>query len=311
MKEILCIVLLISPLLIKAQDTCLPDYGFAVKKIGINDHPVAYIEQGMGNTVLLVHGLGGNISHWSKNITTLSKSYHVIALDLPGYGHSSKNIDTVKTDLLSLYADIILGFIERKMLRNVTLIGHSMGGQIAIITALKDSQHIRQLVLVSTAGFEAFTQQEAELLILNTPASVFQNQGESAIRASFKRNFYRHPPEKLVQERLKFKFCNDFPKYAIAISSGVRGMLVHPVKNELKNINERVLIIFGQQDALIPNKFLHPSLTLDDVVRIGSGNIPGSQFLFIENAGHIVQYEQAVEFNNAVLKFLNNCDQIK
>jgi pimeloyl-ACP methyl ester carboxylesterase len=118
-------------------------------------------------------------------------------------------------------------------------------------------------------------------------------------------------PEKLVEERMKFKSCDDFSKYAIAVSKGVQGMLHHPVKDELRNIKQSVLIIYGQQDALIPNKFLHPSLTLNEVVKTGTDNILKSKSLLINNAGHIVQYEQPGELNNAILTFLKTKDQIK
>jgi pimeloyl-ACP methyl ester carboxylesterase len=83
-------------------------------------------------------------------------------------------------------------------------------------------------------------------------------------------------------------------------------MLYHPVKDELKNLKQSVLIIYGQQDALIPNKFLHPSLSLANVVKTGTDNIPKSESVFINNAGHIVQYEQPDGVNSAILRFLKN-----
>ncbi len=305
-KAVYIFLLLIWSPLIKAQENCLPDYGLPVAKTNVAGKEVAYVEKGKGKDLLLIHGLGGNISHWANNIGPLSNYFHVIALDLPGYGYSDKNIDTTNKDLLNFYADVILAIIEKKRLKGVTLVGHSMGGQIAMIAGLKHSKKVKQLILLAPAGLETFTKQEGQELINSTPASVFQNQDEAAIRASFKRNFNNPAPEKLIQDRLRFKVCNDFNLYAIAVSKGVQGMLNHPVKDELKNIQQHVLIIYGQQDLLIPNKYLHPTLTTGDVVKFGTDNIRKSKSLFINNAGHLVQYEQPAEVNNSIQKFLNN-----
>ncbi len=307
MRKIVYIsLLLIWPLLNKAQNSCLPDYGLPVKMINISGKQVAYVEKGKGKNIILIHGLGGNISHWTNNIKPLAKTFRCIALDLPGYGHSDKNKDTANIDLLGFYADVVLEFIRKKSLKDITLAGHSMGGQIAVIAALKDQSKVKHMVLVSPAGLETFTMQEAQLLTSTTPSSVFEKQDEAAIRASFKRNFYNQVPEKLVQERLKFKDCRDFSKYAIAVSKGVQGMFQHPVKDQLKNIKQDVLIIYGNEDAHIPNKYLHPSLSLSEVVKNGTDNIPVSKSILINNAGHLVQYEQPDELNKAIRNFVTN-----
>jgi pimeloyl-ACP methyl ester carboxylesterase len=105
---------------------------------------------------------------------------------------------------------------------------------------------------------------------------------------------------------LKFKTCNDFSNYAIAVSKGVQGMLQHPVKDQLQNIKQAVLIIFGNHDGLIPNKYLHPALSLSDVIKNGTDNIPVSKSFLINNAGHLVQYEQPGELNKAIINFVTN-----
>ncbi len=169
-------LLLIWPLLIKAENSCLPDYGLPVKMMNISGRQLAYVKKGKGKTIILIHGLGGNISHWTNNIKPLAKKFHCIAIDLPGYGYSDKNMDTTNRDLLGFYADFILEFIQKKSLEVVTLVGHSMGGQIAMITAMKDQNKVKHLVLVSPAGLETFTAQEAQLLTSTTPPSVLRNR---------------------------------------------------------------------------------------------------------------------------------------
>jgi pimeloyl-ACP methyl ester carboxylesterase len=100
--------------------------------------------------------LGGNLSHFTKNVRELSSDYKVIAIDLPGYGHSVQSISG--DDPLQLYADVIAEFIKKKKLKKVALAGHSMGGQIAMIAALSHPKQIKKLILLAPAGLETFTE---------------------------------------------------------------------------------------------------------------------------------------------------------
>lgn len=306
MKKLLFIAMLLLWKHSDAQDSCKPKYDLPVQKLQVMENlSVAYVEKGAGETILFVHGLGGNLSHWLKVVDALSKTYHCIAVDLPGYGYSNKSFTTDK-DQLTFYADVLASFIEKKGLKNVVLAGHSMGGQIAIITAINHSEKVSKLILVAPAGLETFTEAEGKTMITYTPASVFEKQEEPAIRYSFKQNFYEQPKdaEALIQDRLRFKACTDFTQYAEAVSAGIKGMLAHPVKADLNKINQPVLIIFGKEDALIPNKILHPSLAREEMLKEILMLMPGAKLVNIPAAGHMVQFEKWEETTNAIKYFL-------
>ena len=87
------------------------DYGYEVKHARLSDDiNLAYIDEGNGNeTIIFIHGLGSYIPAWKKNINELSKSYRCIAIDLPGYGKSSKN---PHSGLMSFYAKVVAEFID-------------------------------------------------------------------------------------------------------------------------------------------------------------------------------------------------------
>ncbi len=306
MKKLLCIAMLLLWKGSDAQDTCKPRYDLPVQKLQVMENlSIAYVEKGAGETTLFVHGLGGNLSHWMKVVDALSKNYRCIAVDLPGYGWSDKTYTTDK-DLLTFYANVLSSFIEKKGLKKVILAGHSMGGQIAMITAINHPEKVSKLILVAPAGLETFTEAEGKTLITYTPASIFEKQEEPAIRYSFKQNFYEQPKdaEALIQDRIRFKTCADFKQYTEAVSSGIKGMLAHPVKGDLSKIKQPVLIIFGGEDALIPNKILHPSLVRDDMMNEALTVMPAAKLVLVPSAGHLVQFEKSEETTNAIKTFL-------
>lgn len=307
MKNLLLLLMLFLQKLSFSQDPCLPSYTLPVKRIevskGLN---IGYVEGGKGSTVLLLHGLGGNISHWEPAIKVLSQKHQVYAIDFPGYGTSNKTAQDTSADILNFYADVVEKFIKEKKLGRVTLVGHSMGGQVAIITALKYPARIKKLVLVAPAGLETFTQQEGAALIAATQPHQFESQDEPAIRASYKNNFYENPSkaEDLVQDRLRLKNCPDYKNYTMVVSAGVKGMLNQPVRSLLKKIKQPVLIIFGDSDALIPNPFLHPSLTREKMIGEAIDDMFRSKFIMIPQAGHLVQYEKPEAVSKAIHQFI-------
>ena len=129
-----------------AQDSCYPDYQMPVKKLILKDgSQMAYVDKGNGKPIIFIHGLGGNISHWVKNIKELSVNYRCIAVDLPGYGYS---IDANKTtnDYLAFYANAIFQLSKKLLLKNISLTGISMGGQIAVIAGLQHPELFKKLI---------------------------------------------------------------------------------------------------------------------------------------------------------------------
>ena len=288
-----------------AQDTCLPKYNLPVKTIELSSGKLAYVEKGRGQTILFIHGLGGNISHWLKSVNALSASYTCIAIDLPGYGWSDKNVDTKGKDRLQFYADAITEFIKKKKIKKVMLAGHSMGAQVAIITALQNKA-VKKLTLVAPAGLETFTEKEAQLLISSTPAMLFENQDEAVIRNNFKINFVQQPAdaEQLIQDRLRMKTCAGFKTYCETVSAGVKGMLAHPVKDSLQYLKMPVLIVFGANDMLIPNRYLHATLKTEELAKQSAALIPGCKVQMIEKAGHMVQFENNNQINTIIKIFI-------
>ena len=95
---------------------------------------IAYQEAGSGpDKLLLVHGLASSSLAWQQNMSGLARHYHVIAIDLPGYGASEHGEYRIS---MVFYATIVRQLIEQLDARQLVLVGHSMGGQIVLTTLL-------------------------------------------------------------------------------------------------------------------------------------------------------------------------------
>lgn len=100
--------------------------GLSAKTVMVGDHRIAYLEGGEGPVVLLVHGFSGEKDHWTRFAKWLTPSYHVVIVDLPGFGESTKSW-TAKYGILEQVGRLA-GFIDALELGPVHLAGNSMGG---------------------------------------------------------------------------------------------------------------------------------------------------------------------------------------
>ncbi len=265
---------------------------------------IAYTDQGTGaQTLVLIHGLGSNRKSWQKNMDSLSKHTRCIALDLPGYGQSSKGDYPYD---MAFFAQSVREFIAALPLKEVVLVGHSMGGQIALTALLEDSSLAKKLVLLAPAGFETFTEQEkAWFSMVYTPAVLKATSAEQ-IRKNFELNFVRFPAdaEFMIQDRMALRETPEYDQYCNMIPKCVMGMLNQPVFARLPELRQTSLVLYGENDALIPNRILHKTLTTRSVAESGQSRLPNSSLHLIPNVGHFVQWEGASAVNTAILGFL-------
>lgn len=283
----------------------LLEYPYDVKNITIlNDFNVAYVDEGKGKeTILFIHGLGSYLPAWKKNIEGLKDSYRCIAIDLPGYGKSSKS--QVVGDI-NFYSDVVKDFIKQKKLKNIILAGHSMGGQIALTVSIQSPELVDKLILVDPAGFERFSKSQKEWFKKVMKPELIKNTSEVNIRSNIEKNFYKFPKdaEFMVYDRVAMRDAKDFGLYCNVIVQSVIGMLDQPVYDSLETISQETLIFFGENDNLIPNKFLNP-VTTKDIALKGAEKIRNSKLLMVPEAGHFMMFEQSDFFNKEVDFFLH------
>jgi len=279
-------------------------YNYPVKHqvLGANTD-IAYIDEGKGEqTIIFIHGLGSYLPAWNKNVAALKDHYRVIAIDLPGYGKSSK---LPHSGRMSYYAGAVAAFIRAQNLENVYLAGHSMGGQIAMTAALNHPELVKGLILIAPAGFERFNEgQKQWFREVMTVDGVMKTPAEDIIN-NLAVNFYNMPDdaEFMITDRLAMRSATDFEAYCYAVVQSVHGMVDEPVIEMLPQITQPTLIIFGEKDNLIPNRFLNPGFTRK-IAEFGHSKIKNSQLVMVEKAGHFVQFEKPEEVNKAIRAFI-------
>jgi pimeloyl-ACP methyl ester carboxylesterase len=264
-----------------------------------------WLAAGRGTPVVLVHGLGNSSLVWRRVIPGLARHHHVIAPDLPGFGHTSA---TSRRPLLDAYTDFLAELIERTG-RGVpaAVVGNSTGGAVAIRLALSHPQLVSRLVLVDPAGvgqgvpswwrlvrFEPLVRLLTAVPLTVTPRPVL----ERVIGEAYRRMAFADPSHvsersvRLFAERLNsreriHRFLRNAHDVVNAFETEVQP-LEHPLPVP-------VLAVWGRQDRLVP---LHDALAL--LERIGE-----LQIRIIDDAGHTPQLEAPDAFLDAVAPFLD------
>lgn len=280
-------------------------YPFEVKYLEIHDRiNIAYCDEGRGEqTILFIHGLANYLPVWKNQINVLSKTYRCIAIDLPGNGLSSRGDYPYS---MFFYAECVRRFIEGLHLPKVILAGHSMGGQIGIITALRYPAMVEKLLLLAPAGIEYFQPHERLMMqpLMNLGDFFYADEFhlEQAIHESF---FSRHQEREIIIEEIKH-LMKQHPqqKWRDMVMASIKGMLNEQVQQFLPQLQQPVLLLFGTNDRLIPNRLIHPGETTESIAVKGGAMIENCSIHLVEKSGHFLMIEQHTLVNKLIQEFL-------
>lgn len=306
-------------------------YPFTMKyaPLTVRGHAVrlAYSDEGSPTApvIVFIHGLGSYAPAWKRNIEALRTQYRCIAIDLPGYGKSSKNpqdITTLTTSTvlpasypyavypysMNFYAETVAALLSHLNIRQATLCGHSMGGQISMTTALRFPDRVQRLILVDPAGFEGFSEGEKQWFREVITQSSVRLTPPAQIRSNLAGNFYdfdavASEAEFMITDRIAMRSARGFDQYCYAIVKSVQAMVDEPVIDYLHRIKQPTLVLFGENDNLIPNPFLHAGFSAT-VAQSGASKLPNATLVMIPQAGHFAQFEKPEVVNQAIRTFL-------
>ncbi|NJP06558.1 MAG: alpha/beta hydrolase [Chloroflexaceae bacterium] len=238
-----------------------------------------YTEQGHGPlTVVALHGAGGNHLHWGYQCQALRQVARFILLDLPGHGRSP---GTGCTSIAS-YSAVLLTFLDALGCDRVVLAGHSMGGALALWTALTAPKRVQALMLVATGS------RLPVLPLLFTHLE--QGQADLAVQLIVERAYSAHSPPQLREQGRKAFLQTDPAVFA----ADLRACNAYDARDQLANIHCPTLIIGGDDDGITPPKF---SRTLYQ-------GIAGASIRMIPQAGHMLMLEQPVQVNETMSAWL-------
>jgi 3-oxoadipate enol-lactonase len=262
-----------------------------VNTLAVNGARLAFVDQGAGTPVVLVHGFPLDHTMWNAQIDALSEGYRAIAPDLRGFGHSGGHSGDTIT--MGQFADDLAGLLDGlRVSEPVVLCGLSMGGYVAFQFWQRHGSRLRGLILCDTrAGGDApeaaaARRETAERVLREGPAPlVAQMTPKLFAQATLSRR-----PE--LVDSLREVMLRTNPK---AIAAAARGMAQRPeMLSQLEQIDCPTLVIVGQEDVLTP----------PEEMRLIAGVVPGARMIEIAGCGHMAPIERPAETNAAMLEFL-------
>ena len=274
---------------------------YAQVRAGDRDLKLHYHEAGMGNgpVVVLLHGGGPGASSWSnfgRNIAVLSRRFHVLAVDQPGYGHSDKLTEHEQYNRYSAAA--LLALVDHLGLERVALVGNSLGGGTAVRFALDHTDRAGRLVLMGPGGlsmnlFSPDPTEGVKLLGRFTAEPTRENM-ERFLRIMVYDQKLITP--ELVDERFAIASQPDSLAAARAMGKSFAGpdFELGMMWREVYKLRQPVLLLWGREDRVNP---------LDGAL-VALKTIPRVQLHVFGQCGHWVQVEKFEEFNNLTTHFL-------
>ncbi len=269
---------------------------------------IAYVElnpQGK-QTLLFIHGLGSYLKFWRYQLDHFAQQgYRVVALDMPGYGKSDKPASFPYT--MEAMAEVVKELTAKLGIVKPIVVGHSMGGQTALSLAIRYPDLPAAVVLTSPAGFELFSSREKawfkkvfvrELVTEATEYGIWKNVRQGNF------SHWRDELNWLIEERVRMAKNPEFDSYAYAQLKSVEGLTQNDfVREGLDKVTAPTLIVYGNNDRLIPNPFLHGGKT-SWVMESGHAKIKGSKLVELAGCGHTVQMDCPDAYNEQVRAFL-------
>lgn len=255
-------------------------------KVGANK--IRYLEEGASDdNILLVHGLGASAERWTRVIPHLSKKYHLIIPDLIGFGFSDKPSVDYTPDFFSQF---IFDFLNTLGITKTSMVGSSLGGQIAAECAITQSKMIEKIVLVSPSGI---MKQSTPTFDAYTLAALYPTQDGAKTAFQMMSGVNKEIDSNTIDGFIQRM---TLPNAKMAFMSTILGIRNSGSLSErLSRILAPTLIIWGRQDTLLPiaysKDFVSP--------------IKNCQFVEMENSGHTPFVEEPEKFSEIVLRFLN------
>lgn len=253
--------------------------------IRVNEGPLynhAYIDTGdKGDlpVVIFLHGLFGNVGMWWQSVEALAGKYRVVVPRLPIF-----DLPAEFTNIAHL-SSLLHEFVEWHNLRDVHLVGHAIGGQVALRYAHDHPRNVNRIVLTGSTGlfdsidFKAATSARSYDYVDERVRSAFYHSDEA--------------PNALVDEI--YATIHSKPR-RLNIKSLMRSSKQSTVEVFLNNLHHPVMLLWGLQDKITPPEV---ALHFHDFLR-------NSEVRFIEKCGHLPMIEEPETFSKHLLSFFND-----
>ena len=258
---------------------------------------IHFQEKGVGPPLILIHGYTASTYAWKDVFEPLSQRFHVITIDLKGFGFSGKPDGDYSR---RAQADLVVRFLDHLNIDRAILCGNSMGGEVSMNAAVKHPERVSALILVDSAGVTvsgggSVTPGVARWPVIGPAIAALALTSDSLIRDGLRQCFY---DDSIVTDEQVAAYYQPLKTrdgqraaYLARVQAGI-----NPIEPEINTIRQPTLIIWGAEDELIP---LEAGRKLNSL-------IAGSRLAVFEKCGHVPQAEMPSRFVGEVENFVSS-----
>lgn len=236
-----------------------------------------FIDEGEGEVLLLLHGLFGALSNWQGVVNTFSDKYRVVIPLMPIY-----EMPLTSAGVPGL-VKFVQKFVAHMQLRDLTLLGNSLGGHVALVYSIENPEQVKRLVLTGSSG-----------LFEDSMGGSFPKRGNYGyVKERVEYTFYN--PETATKDLVDevFEITNSNAK-CLRIVAIAKSAQRHNLAKDLTQIHVPTLLIWGLNDTITPPMVAHEFNRL----------IQNSELHFIDHCGHAPMMEHPDKFNRILKQFL-------
>jgi len=250
-----------------------------------------YTEYGQGRPVIILHGLFGSARNWQGIARSLAENHHVITPDLRNHG-LSPHVDSMSYEEM---AEDVIALADKLKLDNIILVGHSMGGKVAMTAALQNSTRFSALIVVDIAPVNYSHDFEALLGAMNSlDLKLLKNRNEAEAelaKTTDEAGVVQFILQNLIRSDDSFCWRINLQQISASLSS------ISKFPESLSNVSCHLPTLFlGGADSQYLLSIHNPAIYQ---------YFPAAEITMIEGAGHWLHAEKPVEFLKEVKSFIN------
>lgn len=283
-----------SQWLARRSEDLAPDVlGRPGSMIHVDGVGIHYIERGHGWPLVLIHGLGESIYNFRHNIPALAERFRVLALDLKGFGFSDRPPDADYS--LASQAQLVRNFMIRLGVQQASVLGHSMGGAIAMRLAANFPERVERLILVTSGHNGRLVPGWAGSLLAQPLVEglvVFALHNRTLRETLWRTGCY--DPAVLTPDVKEAYYQPSRIQGSARAIAKVLGDMARERPVDLARVHQPALLLWGAEDQWL--RLSHAKRLLQA--------LPNAELQIIDRARHMVLEERAEEANRAIVSFL-------
>jgi len=254
-----------------------------------------YQDKGTGTPLVLIHGYPSSTYSWKEVFEPLAKNFHVIAVDLKGFGFSGKPDGDYSRRAQALLVAHLLDYLK---IEKAWVCGNSMGGEVALNLALQNPERVAGLILIDSAGVNvpgtgSLAPRYLQLPVVGRVLTALALTSDKLVRQGLEKSFYDQT--KVTNERVAnyYRPLQTRGGQLAAVRTRTQANQF-PIEQDLERIKAPTIIIWGAQDTLIP---LEAGRKLNKLIK-------NSKLVTFDNCGHLPQEEMPAPVVSEITRFI-------